>query len=1139
MGLKASLKIAKRALIRRKTKNLSAILAITLGVTLMVGIQITTDTLEKSFLTSLLVREGEIDLRVTNATGSYLAAADEENISALVEDELGIMAELKTRTPVILGSQFEPSAELAGIPIDYPEAFGTFYDWKSGEELEIEDYLIDNTSVLLSSKLAKNLGVNKDNYSLPLSLTTEFTNITLLLYLNASFQPVIETNIVNERLNLTITNIFDSNRPGIGAQYRGILFSLHHLQEWISLQASPLLIDQILYRKYNRTTDFIGSYVITLQTDHFSNPIDRDYLEDHFNALEEAVPEILIDDELVKIYAIESARLQYIVLIDLIFNMMSAFLNVLGLLIIITGVLLITNVQLMSVEDREFQTGVMRAVGAKRQGIFTSMLFETIFQGVFGGIFGLIGGLIFGQLVALYLVSLFGTGSASVQPVVKESVVILSVIIGVTLGIITGLLPALRASRVNIVEALRGIKIVLQEKSSRNLAILGVILSLAGCIFLLNNGFFNDDLQYIWKTTGWDSIKEWENILLGAGFLFSGLGIILSRYISRSKAFNLSAIILWATPVFMFVVAMGEGWISDMSGEALDILIISIVEIVIGSVLIVGMNLAPLMRFLRGSLIKISGLKGVAQVAPALISSHKTRSTLTFAIFAVVLTLNVTVASLVATNIDSTIGQAEEDSRGIDLFVTLEPRPEPILENTSYTKELYSLDPSITDVIGVKTFTPSIFDESKNVRLEDPTNNTLADKVPIGYVELRPDQIRGDALDASHDNWRYDFYLSAFPDDIRPPGMISSGMGFSGLDMSDEELLNLSKNAWDAFFNPSYRMTAYNISFNLESLSNLDISELSELFSQDLDEVEKLVDENGALIKNPIVFTDSFILPLGMQIWVPMNNSNGIVYQPFTIGGRFDSERAGGFPLSVSGFAGGGFTGGDFRNTLGNIYLPEHYAKLTSFLGEADGVTPTSRSPNQFDKYLIKTSYAIDDPVVEDLARSIEEFTNTKDKGYRQIIGDNFIIATATPLYSKLKSELEIMEQMTNFLQIYVNFGLIIGAVGMAVISVRNVAERKREIGMMRAIGFPRTQVMLAALLELLVLGIIGLAIGVVNGLFINVGFANMLNVPVVIPWGTIGAYLSLITFIGLLAGAVPGWVASRIPAAEALRYVG
>ena len=132
-----------------------------------------------------------------------------------------------------------------------------------------------------------------------------------------------------------------------------------------------------------------------------------------------------------------------------------------------------------------------------------------------------------------------------------------------------------------------------------------------------------------------------------------------------------------------------------------------------------------------------------------------------------------------------------------------------------------------------------------------------------------------------------------------------------------------------------------------------------------------------------------------------------------------------------------------------------------------------------------------------------------------------------------------MMKQMISFLEIYVNFGLVIGAVGMAVISVRNVAERKREIGMMRAIGFPRMQVMFAALLELVVLGMIGLFIGVIDGLIVNIGFANMQNMTLAIPWGTIGAYVSFITFVALLAGAIPGWAASRIPPAEALRYVG
>ncbi|MFX1514864.1 MAG: ABC transporter permease [Promethearchaeota archaeon] len=1142
MGLRSSLKIAKRALVRRKTKNISAILAITLGVTLMVGIQITTDTLENAFLTSLMVREGEVDIRVTNATGSYLTAADEENISALVKDEaLAVMPELTYYGPAMVGSQFEPIIEMAGVPLDFPSQFGSFYNWQVEDEiLEIENFLEDNTSILVSSHLAEDLGLNKST-ELPVVLNTEFTNLTLEMMINTTTGfPVINTTtgfpiftpvFSTERINLSIVGIFDSRRPGIGASYRGILFSLEGLQDWVSLND--------VFRK----KDIISAYLITYKSNHFETPIEEDFLQTQFDNLDEALPTKVVEGRETSVYAIDSARLQYIKIINLIFNMMSAFLNVLGLLIIITGVLLITNVQLMSVEDREFQTGVMRAVGEKRRGIFYSMLVETLFQGILGGIIGLFGGLMFGQIVALYLVGMFGSGSASVQPIVHQDVVIFSVLIGVILGIITGLLPALRASRVNIVEALRGIKIRFQEKSSRNLVIVGILLTLIGIIYLLNNGFFNEDLQYVWETAGWDSIQEWENILLGAGLLFSGLGIILSRYISRTKAFNLSAIILWSIPVFMFVVAFGEGWIAEMTGEALDILIISIVEIVVGSVLIVGMNLSPLMKFLRGSLIKISGLKGVAQVAPALISSHKTRSTLTFAIFAVVLTLNVTVASLVATNIDSSIGQSEEDSRGIDLVVRLS-KPETALENTSYTDELYELDSNIADIIGVKTYTPTMTDYTKFIATRDPSSpesgfNPQSHLLPIGFAELRPEQIRGDAKNASEDNWRYDFYLTGFPDGVRPPGMSSSGFGFgAGSDMPDEELLELSKEAWDAFFDPVYEMAAYNITFDLEAISDLSFDQMTSLFSQDLDEIEKFN------TSNPIVLTDSFILPIGMQIWVPMNTSiipgYGAVsnYQPFTIGGKFDNNRAGGFPLSSSGFA-DGFSSDGFGSQLGNLYLPERFSQYTNFFGEADGVTPTSRAPDQFDVFLIKTDYPIDDPAIEDIAQKIEEYTNTEKSGYRKLISDEFIVATATSLYSKLETELEMVEQMTNFLQIYVNFGLIIGAVGMAVISVRNVAERKREIGMMRAIGFPRLQVMLAALLELLVLGIIGLFIGVVNGLCVNVGFANMMNVPVVIPWGTIGFYLSLITFIGLIAGAIPGWVASRIPAAEALRYVG
>ncbi|TRO48832.1 FtsX-like permease family protein, partial [Candidatus Bathyarchaeota archaeon] len=649
-------------------------------------------------------------------------------------------------------------------------------------------------------------------------------------------------------------------------------------------------------------------------------------------------------------------------------------------------------------------------VGENRRGITTSILIENMFQGIIGGIFGLIGGLGFGQTVASYLASMFGTGELSVQPIVSQQVVILSVLIGVALGIITGILPALRASRVNIVEALRGIKVTFEEKSGRNLVLLGVVAIAGGVLVLLINGVIDKSYEAIWLTEGWNTLDEWRNILIGAGLLFSGLGMVLSRFISRVKALNITALAVWGAPVFLFVVAMGD-WIPDISGLAPDILIIGVAEIVIGSVLLISVNLPPLMRALRTLLVKMRGVKGVGQIAPALISSHKTRSTLTFAIFAVILTLNVTVATLVPTNLSSVI-ETEDDSRGIDLIVSLNI-PEANITGLSYVDELYKIDSHITDVIGLKTY-KSIQDYQRYLALADPYSSDFeyeTDLLPLGYGEITSEQIRGNATDAE---WRYDFYLSSFPDGINQPPVP---------DTTDVQLNEMSRLAWEMFFNKSYTMSAYNVSLagllsEDRDLSDIDFTSFSGYNGHELEGVELLRDENGSVIENPIVFTDSFILPLGLQVWVPMNTSESgfPAYQAFTIAGRLDSQRAGGFPLSSFNLLGGGDF--DFREALGNIYLNEYWANQTSYLAEADGVTTTSRAPNQYNKFLIKTTYAMDDQQIQHIAQAIEEYTNTDNEGYRSLAKDDFYVASTTILYAKVESSLEMVQRIVSFLQI-------------------------------------------------------------------------------------------------------------------------
>ena len=1269
MGLKSSFLIAWRSLSRRKNKNLSAILAVTLGVTLLVGIQITTATLDNAFLASLSQSQGEVDVQISNATlGGYLKIEDQTLISNLAPEAVGIMPELTTQIPALVESNFDPKMDAAGVAVNYSEVFGSFYDWKTANKLDLNSLLDSNSSILLSSNQAEKLGIDKDA-SLPVKLITEFPNLTKTLipptvplanwtinenitsadyilnssltnlslevqpinfqgvvmayttecpnlnltnysYVNitatgspntavilgfllddgttmtvanltdpstlntlsydlapyanrtlsgTSFLTALSLNGTNAKLDITeiafetsnqtnsqrlplakyssdisrvdlqVVGVYDSNRPGIGSQYSGAVFRLEYLQDWLSLK------DQ------NQQTDIISAFSIAYKGDHFAKEIDENYLQAKVDHLEAAIPKDIdpVTGEPIDIYQISSARLNFFDLASFFITLLSTMLTALGFLIMLTGVLLITNIQLMSVEDREFQTGVMRAVGDDRRGIFYSIMIENLFQGVIGGLLGLLGGLAFGQTVAAYLVSLFGTGQLSVQPVISETTIILSVTIGVVLSIVTGILPALRASQVKIVEALRGIQVKFESKSSRNLVALGILMAVLGTFVLLYNGVLDKETQVIWSNQGWDSLAEWRNLLIGFGFLTSGLGFILSRFIDRVKAFNITAITLWVFPSILFVYAMGN-WVKGITGLSIDILILGIIEIIIGSILFVALNLPILMRGLRTILIKIRGAKGIGQFSPALISSHITRSTLTFAIFAIILTLNVLVAALIPTSL-GTATQIEKDSNGIDFTVFLS-KPEAIIPGTNYTQQLYNIDNRITDVIGFKTFKPGT-DFTKFVALEDPQSDKFdykTDLLPIGIGEFKSDQIRGNATTYLDGDWRYPAYISTFPDGVRE-SVVS--------DMSDSQTQELSKKSWDLLFNPKYEMAAYNVSSDLLSvfsgegnISSLDLGSGGGFGSNSEDplaDIQPLTDNTTSIIKHPIVFTDSFALPVGLQIWIPMNASSNILpnYQAFTIGATLDSQKGGGFPLGEGLNFGSGDV--DFSSILGSVYLSGYWANQTNYLGEANGETSTSRAPDQYDAYLVKTSLPVDDPQLKDVAQAIQAFTNTNNQGYRLLAGDDFYIASTKLTYSNIETTLEMTDRIASFLQIYVTFGLVIGAVGMGVISVRNVSERKREIGMMRAIGFSRREVVLSVLFELVVLGIIGLAIGVINGLLISVGFANMQDVALVIPWQEIGVYLSIIVFIAIGSGSIPALVASRIPPAEALRYVG
>ena len=100
--------------------------------------------------------------------------------------------------------------------------------------------------------------------------------------------------------------------------------------------------------------------------------------------------------------------------------------------------------------------------------------------------------------------------------------------------------------------------------------------------------------------------------------------------------------------------------------------------------------------------------------------------------------------------------------------------------------------------------------------------------------------------------------------------------------------------------------------------------------------------------------------------------------------------------------------------------------------------------------------------------------------------------------------------------------GLLLGTLGMAVVLVRNVMERRRELAALRAFGFRKATLRLLVLIENLTLLAVGLTIGTVAAL--ATAGSHVLHQVSAVPWIAILSTLGAI----LLVGWIACWIAAR-----------
>ena len=114
--------------------------------------------------------------------------------------------------------------------------------------------------------------------------------------------------------------------------------------------------------------------------------------------------------------------------------------------------------------------------------------------------------------------------------------------------------------------------------------------------------------------------------------------------------------------------------------------------------------------------------------------------------------------------------------------------------------------------------------------------------------------------------------------------------------------------------------------------------------------------------------------------------------------------------------------------------------------------------------------------------------------------------------------------------------GLCVGGIGIANVMVMAVLERRREIGVRRALGATRGGIRGQFLTESVVLGTTGGGLGVLVGIAGAFGFARWQDWPQTVPWPVVGIGLAASVLIGALAGVYPASRAARVSPTEALR---
>jgi putative ABC transport system permease protein len=117
------------------------------------------------------------------------------------------------------------------------------------------------------------------------------------------------------------------------------------------------------------------------------------------------------------------------------------------------------------------------------------------------------------------------------------------------------------------------------------------------------------------------------------------------------------------------------------------------------------------------------------------------------------------------------------------------------------------------------------------------------------------------------------------------------------------------------------------------------------------------------------------------------------------------------------------------------------------------------------------------------------------------------------------------------------SIALMVGGIGVMAIMMISVTERTREIGVRKALGARRREILWQFLLEAVVLTSLGGVLGVLAGAGVGLGVRTFTPLPVSMPWWSFAVGFAFSGGVGIFFGLFPAFRAARLDPIEALRY--